>query len=144
MFVILDPLSSQGFQIMERAEQKCLTLDKDILKFTYTPCNDHDIMQRFKWSQDHRLVVLVTNSCVQSDGTHLHFLRPTKCIVTRRSQRWICEGNTIKNHYYNRYISSKPYAHSGLVRMTRIREDIGHFLIYGTRDNLCSLRPTGE
>ena len=46
------------------------------------------------------------------------------------------------NYYYNRYISSKPHDSLGLVRMTRVRIDIGNFVIFGTHDNLCSLRPT--
>ena len=144
IFIISDPLLNQGFQIMEKTKKKCVTFNEDNLKFTYKPCNNLDLTQRFKWTQDYQLVLLFSNTCIESDGTHMHFLRTNQCNARRRSQLWSCKGNTIMNHFYNRYISSKPHDSLHLVRMTRVRIDIGNFVIFGTHDNLCSLRPTGK
>ena len=129
---------------METTKQKCLTFESDKHKFMYTPCNRLDITQRFVWTQDHQLVTLYSNSCLESDGNRLHFLRTSHCTVGRRSQLWICKGNTVMNAFYARYIASKSDEHSELVQLARVRVDVGHFVIFGTHDNLCALRPTGE
>lgn len=129
---------------MERTNQECLTFESNKQKFTYTPCNSLNISQRFEWTQDHQLVTLHSNSCLENDGTHFHFLQTTRCTSTRRSQLWICKGNTITNVFSRSYIGSKSHKHFGVVQLTREPANFGHFVIFGTHDNLCSFRPTGE
>ena len=129
---------------METRNQECLTFVSGIKKFTYAPCNDLEIAQRFEWSRNFQLVSLHTNLCLESDGTHLHILRANRCTLGRRSQMWICQGNAIMSLFYRIYISFKTDKFSDFAKLTRVRAEVGNLVISGTHDNLCSLRPTGK
>lgn len=126
---------------MEKISHECLTFQPGKQKFTYKSCSDFDINQRFLWSREGQLVTLRTNSCIAA--TNFHFLRVDPCTSRRRSQKWICKGNSIFNEYLNGYITLKSDQFSGFVRLNRAQELIGRFVIAGTHDDVCSLRHTG-
>ncbi|XP_028392464.1 uncharacterized protein LOC114517021 [Dendronephthya gigantea] len=137
-----EPLT-EGFQIMDKASEECLTFLPDHRRLTYTPCNDLNISQRFRWTREYQLASIHADFCVESVGNRAHFLRGFRCLSTavRRRQKWVCKGNDIYNAYYRGYITTKSSENSGLVRLSRKHEEIAHFVIAGTNDNLCSLRP---
>lgn len=113
-------------------------------KFTYAQCNKEDTSQRFKWTRDQQLVAVTRNACLENGGSSLQELHLSRCATGRRSQRWLCDGNTLMNLFYRTHLSWLAGKDSMFVVSTGRRANFGQFWIAGGTDNICSLLPSGR
>lgn len=134
---------SRGFQIFEQTNQKCLAFVSTNNAFVYQTCNIYDISQRFDWSLQNQILIVKTNRCLTSEGSPYYYLRAAHCYATRKSQKWTCMDSRIRNDHHNKWFSSFGLAEKpDRVRLNDRMQQKGHFVIYGTQDNVCSRRKT--